>query len=41
MGLFPSSHNNLYILVVIDYVSKFVEVIVSSTNDSKVDNKIS
>ena len=35
IGSFPSSHNNLYILVAVDYVSKWVEVIVSPTNDSK------
>ena len=27
MGLFPSSFNNLYILLAIDYVSKWVEAI--------------
>ena len=33
---FPTSHNNLYILVAVDYVSKWVEAIVFPTNDSKV-----
>ena len=36
MGPFPPSHNNLYILVVVDYVSKWVETIANPTNDSKV-----
>jgi len=36
MGSFARSHNNLYILVAVDYVSKWVEAIVSSANDSKV-----
>jgi len=35
LGPFPPSHNNLYILVAIDYVSKWVEVIAAPTNDSK------
>jgi len=33
---FPPPHNNLYILVVVDYVFKWVEAIVSPTNDSEV-----
>ena len=41
MGPFPPSHNNLYIFVVVDYVSKFVEVVVPRANDSKVGNKVS
>ncbi|XP_070667355.1 uncharacterized protein [Malus domestica] len=31
MGPFPSSHGNLYILVAVDYVSKWVETIASPT----------
>ncbi|XP_076923963.1 uncharacterized protein LOC143586266 [Bidens hawaiensis] len=36
MGPFPNSHDNLYILVAIDYVSKWVEVIATMTNDHTV-----
>ena len=36
MGPFPSSFNNLYILLVVDYVSKWVEAIATRTNDAKV-----
>ncbi|KAI4315915.1 hypothetical protein L6164_023944 [Bauhinia variegata] len=36
MGPFPSSYVNLYILVVVDYVSKWVKALASPTNDSKV-----
>ncbi|XP_062119095.1 uncharacterized protein LOC133832821 [Humulus lupulus] len=36
MGPFPLSFRNLYILVVVDYVSKWVEVIASPTNVAKV-----
>ncbi|KAJ9538830.1 hypothetical protein OSB04_031563 [Centaurea solstitialis] len=39
MGPFPSSHSNRYILVAVDYVSKWVEVIASPTNDSRVVSK--
>jgi len=39
MGPFPPSHNKLYILVAVDYVSKWGKVIASPTNDSKVDLK--
>ncbi len=36
MGPFPSSRGNKYILVGVDYVSKWVEVVVISTNDARV-----
>ena len=39
MGPFPSSCNNRYILVVVDYVFKWVEAIASPTNDSRVVSK--
>jgi len=36
MGPFPPYHDNIYILVVVNYVSKWVKAIASPTNDSKV-----
>ena len=36
MGPLPSSFNNLYILLVVDYVSKWVEAIPTHTNDASV-----
>ena len=36
MGPFPSSFNNLYIFLAIDYISKWVEAIPTRTNDAKV-----
>ncbi|KFK22914.1 hypothetical protein AALP_AAs71106U000100 [Arabis alpina] len=36
MGLFPSSYGNSYILVAVDYVSKWVEAIASPKNNSGV-----
>lgn len=36
MGPFPLSFNNQYILVAVDYVSKWVEAIPTQTNDSRV-----
>jgi len=36
MGPFPSSFGNLYILLVVDYVSKWIEVKTTRTNDAKV-----
>ena len=39
IGPFPHYHNNLYILVVVEYVAKWVEVNVTLSNDSKVEIK--
>ena len=36
MGPFPSSFNNLYTLLALDYVPKWVEAIPTRTNDAKV-----
>ena len=36
MGPFPFSFGNLYILVVVDYVSKWVEAVACKSNDYKV-----
>ena len=36
MGPFPSSHSNKYILVGVDYVSKWVEVVSLPSNDARV-----
>ena len=36
MGPFPASYNNLYILLAVDYVSKWVEAIPTRINDAKV-----
>ena len=36
MGPFPSSYGKLYILLAVDYVSKWVEARATHNNDSKV-----
>ena len=36
MGPFPSSLNHKYILLAVDYVSKWVEAMTTRTNDAKV-----
>ncbi|KAD4179213.1 hypothetical protein E3N88_27804 [Mikania micrantha] len=33
MGPFPNSHGNYYVLVAVDYVSKWIEAIATKTND--------
>ena len=35
-GTIPPSYNNLYILLAVDYVSKWVEAILTGTNDAKI-----
>ena len=35
MGPFPPSYSNTFILVTVDYVSKWVEAIATPTNDTK------
>ena len=36
MGPFPSSYGNVYILVAVDYVSKWVEAIATPKDDARV-----
>ena len=36
MGSYPSSFGNQYVLVAVDYVSKWVEAILRKMNDNKV-----
>ncbi|CAM8947563.1 unnamed protein product [Rhodiola kirilowii] len=40
MGPFPSSYGNQYLLVAVDYVTKWVEAVTSSTCDAKVITKL-
>ena len=40
MGLFPSSLGNKYILIMVDYISKWVEAMATITNDAKVVKKM-
>lgn len=35
----PPSHENSYILVVIDYISKWIEALATTTNDAKIVKK--
>ena len=39
VGPFPPSYSNRFILVAVDYVSKWVEAIASPTNDARVVSK--
>ena len=39
MGPFPSSFSNSYILLIVDYISKWVEVIPTQTNDVRLVDK--
>jgi len=39
MGLFPTSFGNKYILVGVDYVSKWVEAVATPTNEARVITK--
>lgn len=39
MGKFPQSFGNLYILMVVDYVSQWIEAVPTLTNDAKVVTK--
>ena len=36
MGPFPPYFNNLYILLAVDYISKWVEAILTHTNDTRI-----
>ena len=40
MGPFPLSRGNKYILLAVDYVSKWVQAVASPTNDSRVVAKL-
>lgn len=40
MGLFPSLLENKFILVIVDYTSKRIEIIASPTNDAQVVTKM-
>ena len=39
MGPFPQSFGSFYILVVVDYVSKWIEAVATPTNDARVVTK--